>query len=209
MEQGLRQGCVLAPLLFNIFFAVVINVASTRFNADNTIMDPLVYLRKKRELGGRGEATVGESVFATPLWGMLYADDVGVVSQSPEQLRKMMGVVVVVCAVFGLTVLEAKTKITSLRTKGMPESTATFSVEAAGQVYNETNEFVLLGGNVNHNADLSIEVDRSTPTSKRLQPRMKGNGAKWQNKRRNISWRNGSLQRKPRLNYGMLWYART
>ena len=42
----------------------------------------------------------------------------------------------------------------------MPESTATFSVEAAGQVYNKTNEFVYLGGNVNHNADLSTEVDR-------------------------------------------------
>ena len=42
----------------------------------------------------------------------------------------------------------------------MPESTATFSVEAAGQVYNQTNEFVYLGGNVNHSADLAIEVDR-------------------------------------------------
>ena len=47
-----------------------------------------------------------------------------------------------------------------LRAKEMPESTATFSVEATGQVYNQTNEFVYLGGNVNHNADLSIEVDR-------------------------------------------------
>ena len=47
-----------------------------------------------------------------------------------------------------------------LRAKGMPESTATFSVEAAGQVYNQTNKFVYLGVNVNHNADLSIEVDR-------------------------------------------------
>ena len=28
------------------------------------------------------------------------------------------------------------------------------------QVYNQTNEFVYLRGNVNHNADLSIEVDR-------------------------------------------------
>ena len=49
-------------------------------------MDALVYLRKERGSGGRGEATVGESVFTTPLWGMLYADDDGVVSQSPEQL---------------------------------------------------------------------------------------------------------------------------
>ena len=73
---------------------------------------------------GRGEATAGESVLATPLWGMLYADDAGVVSQSPEQLRKMMGVRVVVYAAFGLTVSEAKTEIMCLRAKGMPESTA-------------------------------------------------------------------------------------
>ena len=33
-------------------------------------------------------------------------------------------------------------------------------VEAAGQVYNQTDEFVYLGGNVDQNADLSIEVDR-------------------------------------------------
>ena len=38
--------------------------------------------------------------------------------------------------------------------------TPTFSVEAAGHVYNQTNEFVYLGGNVNHNADLSIVADR-------------------------------------------------
>ena len=91
---------------------------------------------------------------------MLYADDTGVVSQSPEQLRKMMGVIVVVCPAFGLTVSEVKTEIMCLRTKGMPESTATFSVEAAGQVYSQTNEFVYLEGIVNHNADLSLEASQ-------------------------------------------------
>ena len=68
--------------------------------------------------------------------------------------------IVAVCAAFSLTVSEAKTEIMCLRAKGMSESTVTFSVEAAGQVYNQTNEFVYLGGNVNQNANLSIEVDR-------------------------------------------------
>ena len=82
------------------------NVASTRFKAGKGIMDASVHLRKER---GAGEATVGESVLATPLWSMLYADDAGVVSQSPEQLRKIMGLIVAVCAAFGLTVYgEAK-----------------------------------------------------------------------------------------------------
>ena len=52
VEQGLRRGWVLAPLLFNIFFAAVINVTSTRFKADKDIMDALVHLRRKRGLGG-------------------------------------------------------------------------------------------------------------------------------------------------------------
>ena len=45
---------------------------------------------------------------------------------------------------------------------GYRESTAVFSVEeAAGQVYNQTDEFVYLEGNINHiHVDLYIEVDR-------------------------------------------------
>ena len=159
MEQGFRQGFVLAHLLFNIF-AAVINVASTRLKADKCIMDVLVHLRKKRGAGGVGRSDCPRVSPRDAALGLLYADDVRVVSILPEQLRKMMGVIVVVCAAFSLTVSEAKTEIMCLRAKGMPESTATFSVEAAGQVYNQTNEFVYLGGNVNHNADVSIEVDR-------------------------------------------------
>ena len=58
---------------------------------------------------------------------MLYADDAGVVSLSPEQLRKMTGVIVVVCSAFGLTVSEVKTEIMCLRAKGRSESTATLA----------------------------------------------------------------------------------
>ena len=62
---------MLAPLLFSIFFAAIINVAYTRFKADKGTMDALVHMRKKKGAGGRGEATTGEPVLATPLWGML------------------------------------------------------------------------------------------------------------------------------------------
>ena len=68
-------------------------------------------LLQKKGGGGRGEATAEEPVLATLLWGMLYSDDAGVVLQSPEQLRKMMGVNGVVCVTFGLAVSEAKTEI--------------------------------------------------------------------------------------------------
>ena len=88
MEQRLRQGCVLAPLLFNIF-AAVINVAYTRFKADKDIMDAMVHLRKKKEEGGGNSrrASPGDAALGHPC-----SDDAGVVSQSPKQLSKMMGV---------------------------------------------------------------------------------------------------------------------
>ena len=44
------------------------------------------------------------------VWGMLYADDAGVVSTSPRGLTRMMGVIVVTCQEFGLTVSEKKTR---------------------------------------------------------------------------------------------------
>ena len=72
VEQGLRQGYVLVPLLRNIFFAAVIHVAYTRFEADEDIMDALVGLRKKTGAGrpggnnGRranpGDVTMGHAI---------------------------------------------------------------------------------------------------------------------------------------------------
>ena len=68
------------------------------------MMDALVHPRKEKGGGGWEGATSREPALATSLKGMFYADNAGVVSQSSEHQRKMMGVIAIVCRALGLHV---------------------------------------------------------------------------------------------------------
>ena len=52
VEQGLRQAFLLSPLLFNIFFAAVLNVVLQRFREDPAILAELAYLKEPSTLMG-------------------------------------------------------------------------------------------------------------------------------------------------------------
>ena len=155
VNKGLRQGCVLSPLLFNIFIAAVLNVVLQKFSEDEDILAELVHLQEQpRET--RPEPTI--DYVRRAVWGMLYADDACIVSRSPRALAKMMEVIVLVCDAFGLTVSEKKTETMCMPAPHMPP--VEMNVEAAGQGYRQTQSFTYLGGVITECPDVSTEIAR-------------------------------------------------
>ena len=126
VEQGLRQGCVLSPLLFNIF-AAVLNVVLQRFSEEPAILAELVHLKEPSTSMGPEPAM---DYIRRAVWGMLYADDACIVSQSPQGLAKMMKVIVEVCRAFALTVSTKKTETMCMPPSRTPRTMV--RVEEAG-----------------------------------------------------------------------------
>ena len=153
--QGLRQGCGLAPILFNIFTAVL-TTAEEGLRADSQVEADLVSIRSTPLAVRDGDETPRTST----IWSMLYVDDAEIVSRSPASLAKIMTAVVDGCGGYGVTVEERKTETKIMR----PPHHAQEDLEkvAAGLRYAQTEQFVHLGGTITAEADMTAEIRRRT-----------------------------------------------
>ena len=90
------------------------------------------------------------------VWGILYADDVCIVSRSPQGLAKMMEGIVEVCRAFALTVSTKNTKTMCITPPRTPRTMVL--IKAAGQIYKQVQSFTYQGGAVTETPDMSVET---------------------------------------------------
>ena len=102
MAQRLGQGCVLSPLLFYVFFTVMLLVTLERFSEDAGILADLAHLQEQSSKVGRETAL---ECARRAIWRVFYAND-----GSPRGLERMMVVFNEVCGALGLTISESKTE---------------------------------------------------------------------------------------------------
>ena len=142
------------------FLAAAIHAVLVRFSEDPDILRYLVHLEE--DLGENGVKVKPPLIACVQgsVWGVLYADDAGIVSKPAEGPAKMMTVILTVFETAGLTVSEKKTATMLLRTPNQAIRTSPLVVEAAGQRYMQTMQFLYLGGLVDASTDIMPEIKR-------------------------------------------------
>ena len=148
IKSGVKQGCVLAPTLFGIFFSMLLKRAfgssslgiKLHTRTDGNLFN-LARLRSKRKLK---TFTVRD---------LLFADDAALVAHSAQDLQTLLSQFSSACSDFGLTISLKKTKVLSQGTDIPP------SIKIDGKDIENVKNFVYLGSSVASNASLDTEIN--------------------------------------------------
>ena len=149
INSGVKQGCVLAPTLFNIFFSVLLNHAFKSFEegilirsrSDGKLFNP-VRLRAKTK------------VCKVAIRDLLFADDVALVAHSAEKLQLLLNQFSDACEAFRLTISLKKTKVMCQANAATPAVTIKdYTLEAVTQ-------FTYLGSTTSNNNCLEVEIGK-------------------------------------------------
>ena len=149
ITSGVKQGCVLAPTLFGIFFATMLKQAfknTTEGVYLRTIMDgDLFNLQRLKSLENVEEVIVRD---------LLFADDAAIVAHTAEDLQTLLDNISRSCSNFGLTISIAKTKVMVQGIDDMP------NVKINNNQLEIVPDFTYLGSLLTSNLSLEKEIDR-------------------------------------------------
>ncbi|XP_069194155.1 uncharacterized protein [Procambarus clarkii] len=165
IQSRVKQGCILAPTLFEIFFAVMLHHACgsategiyLRTRSDGKLFN-LARLRAKTKVQPRG------------LRDFLFADDAAVTAHSAEDLQRLRTHFNEACQVFGLTISLKKTQVMGQGVDfPLDISISDYKLEVV-------HDFVYLGSTISDSLSFDMELNKSigkaSTTTSRLTKRV-------------------------------------
>ena len=170
IKSGVKQGCVLAPTLFNIFFALLLK------HAFGTSTEG-VYLctRSDGRLFNLARLKAKSKVTEKTIRDMLFADDAAVVSHTEQELQRLMDRFSQACTDFGLTISLKKTNVMSQDVDTPP------AICINDHQLEVVHQFTYLGSTISDNLSLDAEINKrigkAATTLGRLTSRV------WENKK--------------------------
>ena len=177
IQNGVKQGCVLAPTLFGIYFAVMLSQA---FN--NSSEGVYLHSRSDGKLFNIARLRAKTKISKVLVRELLFADDAALVSHTESGLQALVNSFSVACNDFGL-------KISLTKTEVMSQGNVSDLTISIGQHRLETvTSFTYLGRTVTSNLNLDTEIN------KRI-----GKAAGVMRKLRSRVWENSKLEVKTKI----------
>jgi hypothetical protein len=143
------QGCVIAPLLFNVFFDCVVRLSLAEMPEGCGVR---LAFRAEREVLPWHARAGGPSTMLT-IAALMYADDLVLMSCDRDELELMLKVFDSVCSRMGMCVNAAKTALMAVCHHGQPLE----SVQLSGSEARYVPSFKYLGGVVDTSASWAAE----------------------------------------------------
>ena len=156
LERGLKQGSVISPLLFNIFFGAIIQEVMRRLK-----LKGVGGITLKFKIGGNifdlNELKRKADIQNIRITDLLFADDAEFIANSQEELQCMVDVFVEVSEVFGQELAIKKTEVMVVsREDGVNQNV---NIMVRGIPLKVVKTFKYLGSTENSVANMSNEVE--------------------------------------------------
>ena len=152
VNRGVKQGCVLAPVLFNIYVQYVTRLMHLSFGDAGGVH---VSYRTDRSLFDLRKLKARTKTHDVRFNEMQHADDSAVVAHTPEELQEMLTAAAHMYHRFDLKINAGKTEVLAWS----PSNESSFSFLIDGESLNVVPSFKYLGSYLSNDFKLDKEVE--------------------------------------------------
>ena len=148
ISSGVKQGCVLAPTLFGIFFSMLLSYAFSD-NNDGVYL----HTRSDGRLFNLARLRAKTKVRSVTIREALFADDAALATHTEAALQQLVDRLAHACNEFGLTISLKKTEVMAQGTDSPP------AIHIGDYSLNTVGQFQYLGSTIASNMSLEPEIN--------------------------------------------------